>query len=78
MSHIEASFRLSRRERQVILLAARGLADKEIARELGLSIGTVGTLWSRIRSKIGHYNRTGLVVRALLGEEWNARVGRPV
>lgn len=32
---------LSPREREVALLVARGLANKEIARELGLSEGTV-------------------------------------
>jgi|SRR5271166_323139 len=32
---------LSPREREVALLVARGLANKEIARELGLSQGTV-------------------------------------
>jgi DNA-binding NarL/FixJ family response regulator len=32
---------LSAREREVALLVAQGLANKEIARELGLSYGTV-------------------------------------
>lgn len=54
---------LSPRESQVVTLAAEGLTDKEIARELGIGLGTVGTLWSRIRSKLGQHNRTELVVR---------------
>jgi DNA-binding NarL/FixJ family response regulator len=37
----EWSNMLSPREREVALLVARGLANKEIARELGLSHGTV-------------------------------------
>ena len=32
---------LSPREREVAALVARGLANKEIARELGLSVGTI-------------------------------------
>lgn len=54
---------LSPRETQVVTLAAEGLTDKEIARELGIGLGTVGTLWSRIRAKLGQHNRTELVVR---------------
>lgn len=54
---------LSPRETQVVTLAAEGLTDKEIARELGIGLGTVGTLWSRIRGKLGQHNRTELVVR---------------
>jgi len=44
---------LSGRETQLILLAAGGLSDKEIAKELGISVGTVTTLWSRLRAKQG-------------------------
>ena len=38
---VEWSRALSPREREVALVVARGLANKEIARELGLSEGTV-------------------------------------
>jgi DNA-binding NarL/FixJ family response regulator len=44
---------LSPREREVALLVARGLANKEIARELGLSNGTVKLHVHKIFLKLG-------------------------
>ena len=52
---------LSRRERQVVELAARGLTDTAIAHELGISEATVTTYWERVRSKYGQHSRTELV-----------------
>jgi PAS domain S-box-containing protein len=57
--------RLSDRERTVLLLAAEGLTDKEIAKHLNLSQRTIGTYWERMRLKLGHYSRTQLVARFL-------------
>jgi len=68
MRLIEPESKLSPRERQVIHLAAEGKTDKEIAKFLGIQPGTVGTLWARIRSKLGPCNRTELVMRATLGQ----------
>jgi DNA-binding CsgD family transcriptional regulator len=51
---------LSDRERQVLAMAAEGLLDKEIAPRLGISLNTLRTYWSRIRSKIGEAPRTAL------------------
>gem|GEM_PF-1881342 len=56
---------LSDRERTVLLLAAEGLTDKEIARHLNLSQRTIGTYWERLRLKLGPYSRTQLVARFL-------------
>ena len=53
--------RFSERERQILALAAEGLIDKEIASELGLSVNTLRTYWSRIRSKVGGASRSALV-----------------
>ena len=52
---------LSNRERQIIVLAARGLTDAGIAQKLGISVATVGTYWGRIRGKHGQHSRTELV-----------------
>ncbi|HXH61569.1 MAG TPA: LuxR C-terminal-related transcriptional regulator, partial [Fimbriimonadaceae bacterium] len=53
--------RLSKRERQVIGLAAAGLADKQIGQELDVSINTLRTYWTRIREKVGSSSRPALV-----------------
>jgi len=57
----EALETLSKRERQIMLLAARGLTDSGIAQKLEISAATVGTYWGRIRTKLGHHSRTELV-----------------
>jgi len=56
---------LSDRERTVLLLAAEGLTDKEIAKHLKLSQRTIGTYWERIRQKLGQSPRAKLVARFL-------------
>lgn len=53
-------YRLTVREAQVLLLAARGLADQEIAEYLGLARPTVSNLVGRVRVKIGARDRTAL------------------
>jgi DNA-binding CsgD family transcriptional regulator len=54
---------LSERERQVADLAASGLHDKEIARELGISVTTVRTHIDHAFRKLGVTNRMRLVQR---------------
>ena len=44
---------LSPREREVVFLVAHGLSNKEVARELGLSEGTVKTHVHSILQKLG-------------------------
>ncbi len=53
--------RLSEREREVANLAACGLADKEIARRLGIAITTVRTHLDHAFRKLGVDNRMKLV-----------------
>jgi len=53
------------RQEQVLLLASKGLADKQIAVELGVSIATIHTYWSRLRKKFDGGNRAELVTLAL-------------
>lgn len=52
--------RLSRREAAVALLAARGFADKEIARRLNVTFATVRTHLDNAFTKLGVRNRTQL------------------
>jgi PAS domain S-box-containing protein len=58
----------SAREREILLLAADGLTDKEIADRLGIAISTVSTYWIRLRGKSGAVNRSQALVK-ILGEE---------
>ncbi len=51
---------LSGRERQVLGLAAAGLADKQISAELEISVNTLHTYWARIRQKLGDLPRAAL------------------
>ena len=54
--------KLSKRESEILALASKGLLDKEISRELGVSPNTLRTYWTRIRSKAGEASRTGLAM----------------
>lgn len=58
---IGALVKLASRETQLILLACGGMTDKEIAKALSISIGTVITLWSTIRGKLGISSRAAAV-----------------
>jgi DNA-binding CsgD family transcriptional regulator len=53
---------LSPRERAVALLIAGGLSNKDIARELGLSLGTVKVHVHNILRKLGVKNRNSLII----------------
>lgn len=53
---------LTRREKQVALLAARGLRNPEIAKQLGLARETVKQALSRVYGKLGLRGRTELAV----------------
>lgn len=53
------------RQDQILLLAAEGLTDKEIAARLSLSPETVGTYWRRILSKYSAASRTEVVAKVI-------------
>jgi DNA-binding NarL/FixJ family response regulator len=55
---------LSVREREVALLAARGFANKAIARELSLTEGTIKLHLHNIYQKLGIKSRFALVAMA--------------
>lgn len=52
---------LSQREEEILLLASRGLTDRQISTELGIRAGTINTHWSRIRLKLGAATRSEAV-----------------
>ena len=56
---------LTQRELEILDLLARGFADKEVARELGISGWTVHSHLKRIFAKYGVRTRTEAVVRHL-------------
>ena len=60
--HIES--RLTRREQQVLQVAAEGLTAREIARHLGVHERTVTTHLGRIYGKLGVNSRVGAVIEA--------------
>jgi DNA-binding NarL/FixJ family response regulator len=55
---------LSPREHQVALLVARGWSNKQVARELGLSTGTVKIHLHSVFRKLGAKRRYGLIGRS--------------
>jgi DNA-binding NarL/FixJ family response regulator len=54
---------LSPREREIALLVASGLSNKEVARQLGLSDGTVKISLHTIYRKLGTKSRYSLIVQ---------------
>lgn len=56
---------LSEREAQILNLASRGMTDKEIGGELGLSRSTLNTYWFRIRMKTGATTRSEMVAKVI-------------
>src|SRR5438270_790129 len=62
LEHVQS---LTSREREVIPLVAQGLLNKQVARRLGVSEGTVKVHLHNIFQKTGVHNRTALAVLAL-------------
>ncbi|MEA5019057.1 MAG: response regulator transcription factor [Gordonibacter sp.] len=58
---------LTDREREILVLVARGLANDEIGSDLFISPATVKTHLARIMAKLGAHDRAQLVVRAYEG-----------
>lgn len=53
------------REAEMLVLAAQGFTDKQIARHLGISEDTVDTYWRRIRQRYNASSRTEAVAKAV-------------
>lgn len=60
---MEKTSDLSPRQREIMLLAAKGLTDKEIAIRTGLSVGTLRSHWDRMRSRLGASSRGEVIAR---------------
>lgn len=58
---IKARFRLSNRELDVLVALMTGTKDKEIARNLGVTVGTVRAYLKAVRAKLGVTSRTAAV-----------------
>jgi len=58
---IKARFRLSNRELDVLAALMTGTKDKEIARNLGVTVGTVRAYLKAVRAKLGVTSRTAAV-----------------
>lgn len=56
---------LSRRETEAMLLLAKGLGDKEIAAQMGVSRGSLHVYLRRMRKKIGVCNRVLIALYAI-------------
>jgi DNA-binding NarL/FixJ family response regulator len=65
-------WRPTTRQREVILLAAQGLSNKEIARQLNIFEGTVKVHLHRIYGGLGIRGRTSLPA---LVQRWQAGAG---
>ena len=55
---------LTQRERKLVMLVARGMRNRDIAAELGITEGTVKVYLHAIFDKLGVANRTELAIRA--------------
>jgi DNA-binding NarL/FixJ family response regulator len=59
---------LSPRQQQIVALLCRGMLNKEIAHELGLTTGTVKEYMQDIFRKVGARNRVELAVWATMNK----------
>ncbi len=65
--------RLTRRQRQIISLLARGQSNKEIASELGISVDAVKHHLTRLYRKLGVSSRVQALLYGLRQDELSTR-----
>jgi len=61
--------RLTRRERDCLILTGRGRSEKEVAQELDISPNTVRVHIENIKRKLGAANKTHALILALVAGE---------
>ena len=66
---------LTKRERDILVLVAKGLMSKEIAEQLNISIHTVISHRKNITKKTGIKSVAGLAVYAMLNNLMNEPIG---
>lgn len=59
--------RITRRQAQMLELAAEGLTDKEIAARLGLAVPTIRSYWQRLYKENRIHNRAAAMAFWLRG-----------
>lgn len=59
---------LSQREREVVVAIVKGLSNKEIAAEMGVSVNTVMTHRRNISSKLQIHSAAGLTIYAIMSK----------
>lgn len=59
---------LTPRERQIVISVAKGMSNKEVAAEMGLSVNTVMTHRRNIAAKLHIHSPAGLTIYALAGK----------
>lgn len=60
---VAKELRLAPQQERIVALLLRGMRDKQIARELGLSVPTVRTYLGRIFLRLGVQDRVELILR---------------
>lgn len=65
------------RQLDLLHLAAQGLTDKEIAKELAISTETVRSHWKRLRERFSSSSRTQIVAKGLAGYQAEPGDERP-
>lgn len=65
INRVGPQYRLTRRELQIVEGIAKGLRDKEIGRNLGISFHTVRASLRTVRAKLRVNTRTGIVAKLL-------------
>jgi DNA-binding NarL/FixJ family response regulator len=64
-THSSLNYGVSVREREVMLLAVKGFANKAIARELNVTEGTIKVHLHNIYQKLGVHSRSALAAQVM-------------
>lgn len=68
MEQMSGDEQLSEREKQIVICVAKGMANKEIAEELCLSVNTVTTHRRNIARKLQIHSSAGITIYAIVNK----------